>query len=319
MQRGRGKGTDSSRMPLENGKARVVDKVKIADDENEDEEEEEQEMDDDSDGWEEVEEDEEGEEGEEDEEEEEDDDDGSDGWEEVEEDDEEEEDHEGEEEEEEEDHGEDEEEREEEQQPKENVKSSGIKSKKELREEKKRSKITFSETDLDMFKKLKAEVEESDSDSDEDDYEGPSYAIDPSVLAPSGQVHKATKIEKMKRILEGRTDVRFQHEGHGGGLTNQEKLRKKNFVMVRRGKRSVLLKTRAANSELRAKKNSQVRTPLLIDLFRKTYSFDFYFAERDLGKRQAKETKTLIGVCICIFLFCGEFLYSSSSVVVVFR
>lgn len=281
-------------MPLEYGKARVVDKVKIADDENEDDEEEEQEMDDDSDGWEEVDEEEEGEEddedneGEEEEEEEEEDDDGSDGWEEVEEDDEEEE-----EENEDEENEEEEEEEKEEEQSKEKVKSSVIKSKKELREEKKRSKITFSETDLDMFKKLKAEVEESDSDSDEDDYEGPSYAIDPSLLAPSGQVHKATKIEKMKRILEGRSDVRFQHEGHGGGLTNQEKLRKKNFVMVRRGKRSVLLKTRAANSELRAKKNSQVRTLLVLFMrnFLITHSISIILQKEIWGRDKRKRRR----------------------------
>ena len=77
------------------------------------------------------------------------------------------------------------------------------------------------------------------------------FSVDPSSLAAGMRTSKTTKIEKMMRVLDGRKDVRFEHEGHAGGLTNKEKLRLKNFVMVRKGKRSVANKVRKSNSDVR--------------------------------------------------------------------
>ena len=48
-------------------------------------------------------------------------------------------------------------------------------------------------------------------------------------------------------------------QGHKGGLTNKEKQRKKNFVMVRKGKRSVANKIRKSNSDVRYDKMKHVR------------------------------------------------------------
>jgi hypothetical protein len=47
---------------------------------------------------------------------------------------------------------------------------------------------------------------------------------------------KTSKIDRITNILEGRKEAgpKFEHDGHAGGLTNKEKLRKKNFVMVRK-------------------------------------------------------------------------------------
>ena len=69
---------------------------------------------------------------------------------------------------------------------------------------------------------------------------------------------KSSKIDRITHILEGRKDSKFEHNGHAGGLTNKEKLRKKNFVMVRKGKKSVNNKTRKAAGLDRHEKNSAV-------------------------------------------------------------
>ena len=64
-------------------------------------------------------------------------------------------------------------------------------------------------------------------------------------------IGKSTKIARMTKILEGRKDSAWEHEGHKGGLTNKEKLRQKNFMMVRKGKREVANKIRTSNSAVR--------------------------------------------------------------------
>ena len=136
----------------------------------------------------------------------------------------------------------------------------------------------ISKDDLDFLKSMKGSFSskkrsrsnpsessaEEDEDDDEDDGKG--YVVDPSSLAPTGRLHKATKIEKMKKILEGRNPVKFVHEGHAGGLTNKEKQRKKNYLMVRRGKRSVAQKARRSLSDVRAANNSKVSISITIDL-----------------------------------------------------
>lgn len=108
--------------------------------------------------------------------------------------------------------------------------------------------------------------EDEDNDSDEDnesDEDGPEYRVDPTYLLPQGRMHKATKIERLQQILSGRVDKRFNHEGHAGGLTNKEKERKKNYVMVRRGKRSVAMKKRTSVQERRWRKQGKVRPSAL--------------------------------------------------------
>ena len=54
------------------------------------------------------------------------------------------------------------------------------------------------------------------------------------------------------RIVSGKS--KFEHEGHAGGLTNTEKKRKKNFMMVRKGKRSVFSKLRDTQMERKGRK-----------------------------------------------------------------
>ena len=85
------------------------------------------------------------------------------------------------------------------------------------------------------------------------------YAMDASALAPGIRAEKTSKIERIMHVLDGRKDTkRFEHEGHAGGLTNKEKLRKKNFVMVRKGKRAVTSKLSKSNSQTRHEKRSSV-------------------------------------------------------------
>jgi hypothetical protein len=99
-----------------------------------------------------------------------------------------------------------------------------------------------------------------DDDDDEEEGSRPSqsYAVSEDQIAPEAKVKKATKIERLTRVLEGRVENRFVHDGHAGGLTNKEKQRKKNYVMVRKGKREVATKNRRSNSEVRWQKSKAV-------------------------------------------------------------
>ena len=137
------------------------------------------------------------------------------------------------------------------------------------------SRRLFSSTDFDLLEKLKAAQRErdqdpkfrfkrkheklsatdggGDNDDDEDALAATSYSIEPDSIAPARKAYKATKIERVQRILEGRKENRFEHEGHAGGLTNKEKQRKQNFLMVRKGKTSVSQKGRVKNSQVRDK------------------------------------------------------------------
>jgi protein SDA1 len=100
--------------------------------------------------------------------------------------------------------------------------------------------------------------EESDSDDDEEERDQPDYIVNPASLLPSSKTSKTTKIDKMKTILSGRTDKKFQKEAHAGGLTNKEKLRKKNYLMVRKGKRELLQKQKRGSADVRTAKAKQV-------------------------------------------------------------
>ena len=62
-----------------------------------------------------------------------------------------------------------------------------------------------------------------------------------------------TKLEKLKKALEGKKFERH-NSGHRGGLTNTEQKRKKNYLMVRRGKNSIHNLSQKANSTERWEK-----------------------------------------------------------------
>eukprot|EP01038_Epipyxis_sp_PR26KG_P010899 gene10899-14630_t len=90
-----------------------------------------------------------------------------------------------------------------------------------------------------------------DDVDDSNQHENPDFLVEPESLVPGVRSGKTEKIQRIMNVLEGRKDKKFEHEGHKGGLTNKEKLRKKNFMMVRKGKRSVAGKIRKSNSDKR--------------------------------------------------------------------
>jgi protein SDA1 len=92
-----------------------------------------------------------------------------------------------------------------------------------------------------------------DDDDDDEDRVQPDYVVDPSNLLPSGS-SRLSKIERIQKVLSGRNETKYVKEAHAGGLTNKEKLRKKNFMMVRKGKRELLQKSRRGSGDVRADK-----------------------------------------------------------------
>lgn len=113
----------------------------------------------------------------------------------------------------------------------------------------------------------KKNATENNLDDEQADSAISTYTIDPSTLAAGVKTEKETKIERIKHMLANKTENKFVHEGHKGGLTNKEKLRKKNYVMVRKGKRSVANKSRKSNSTLRYEKLHKVHLVKRISLF----------------------------------------------------
>ena len=109
------------------------------------------------------------------------------------------------------------------------------------------------------LKRKRDEADTADADGEEEvAAQGQvDYAVDPETLAPVGRTVRSSKVERIKLMLAGRKEDRFQHDGHAGGLTNKEKQRKKNFVMVRKGKRALLDKTRRSNSQQRYDKHKK--------------------------------------------------------------
>ena len=93
-----------------------------------------------------------------------------------------------------------------------------------------------------------------DDDDDDDNYNHSEYAVNPDTLAPGARSEKTSKIDRITHVLEGRKEKRFEKEKHAGGLTNTEKLRKKNYMMVRKGKREVRGKISKSNSTTRYEK-----------------------------------------------------------------
>ena len=88
---------------------------------------------------------------------------------------------------------------------------------------------------------------------------GMSFAVSADSLGAGTKTGKTSKLERIRHVLEGRKESKFEHNGHAGGTTNTEKLRKKNYVMVRRGKREVNNKIRKSNSDQRYDKMHAVR------------------------------------------------------------
>ena len=99
-------------------------------------------------------------------------------------------------------------------------------------------------------------------EDNEDEYTGGtgmSFAVSADSLGAGTKTGKTSKLERIRHVLEGRKESKFEHNGHAGGTTNTEKLRKKNYVMVRRGKREVNNKIRKSNSDQRYDKMHAVR------------------------------------------------------------
>lgn len=180
-----------------------------------------------------------------------------------------------------------------------------------------KSKV-LSQEDVDFIKKMKgsllkkrsrSEVESEESDNDDDDDEGGfEYVVNPSSLVPAGRLQKSTKIEKMKKILEGRNPVKFVHEGHAGGLTNKEQKRKKNYLMVRRGKRSVTQKTRKSLSDVRAANNSRVSyfSCSSVLIFNEFFAF-FSYRKKFTAEISASAEELNIHLCfICVPNVCNK-------------
>jgi protein SDA1 len=90
---------------------------------------------------------------------------------------------------------------------------------------------------------------------EEEEENGPQFNVNPTAIAPGMKSEKQDKIDKLKRVLEGRTEFKFEAATHGGGLTNLEKKRKKNYMMIRKGKRDVFKKFERSNGENRGRKS----------------------------------------------------------------
>lgn len=88
-----------------------------------------------------------------------------------------------------------------------------------------------------------------------------SFTVTIDTLAPQAKTGKSSKIDRMTRILEGRKENKFDIGGHAGGLTNKEKLRQKNYIMVRKGKKSVANKSKESNSSVRYHNAHRVSYP----------------------------------------------------------
>jgi len=79
----------------------------------------------------------------------------------------------------------------------------------------------------------------SEDDSDEDDEEDNIHvkgAVNPDAIMAEAKRKRKSKAERLKKVLEGRE--KFEANDRGGGSTNTEKERKKNFLMSKSSKRA---------------------------------------------------------------------------------
>ena len=123
--------------------------------------------------------------------------------------------------------------------------------------------------DFDLISRLKVAAAERAHDpkyrtkmkrqreNEDDEDANNSFTVEPDTLGAGMKTSKMNKIDRIKRVLTGRKESKFEHEGHAGGLTNKEKERKKNYMMVRKGKVSVANKIRRSQSDTRYLKNTR--------------------------------------------------------------
>ena len=172
------------------------------------------------------------------------------------------------------------------------------------------AKLKEAQTQRNLDPKIRKRMLDStnfDEGAGEDDGENtskqvlPEFAMDPEALGPGMKTSKTTKIERITKILEGRKDEKFDLGGHAGGLTNKEKLRKKNFMMVRKGKRSVTAKVRKSNSDKRYEKMVHVSNCRIVSLNICLLIGAFFVTERANGQRTKKAKKNIRQQ----YCFCG--------------
>jgi len=101
------------------------------------------------------------------------------------------------------------------------------------------------------------EMEELSEEEEEQIADG--LVVEPAHLEGYRKRRKANLEERLESVLKGR--MKFKRNTHGGGLTNNEKKRKKNFVMVRKG--SSRVSGKLANSEKQVKKNKNKKVKQL--------------------------------------------------------
>lgn len=139
---------------------------------------------------------------------------------------------------------------------------------------------------------------------DDDDGEKPAnpFMVSPDALVPTTKLARATKMERLEKVLSGQKDNKFELGGHAGGLTNKEKLRKKNFLMVRRGKRAVANKIR----ESKRKKHDVLTTKtvfLCLTCIRMCMDVtDGRGEERKIDDKLRRQHSTRTFSILCIFI-----------------
>ena len=104
-------------------------------------------------------------------------------------------------------------------------------------------------------------AEDSD-ESDREEVEELSGAVTAEDLAGARVKRRKSLQERVESILKGRES--FNHQTHAGGLTNREKARKKNFLMVRKG-RSMAMKLQNAARLVRRRQDGNVKKTLKRD------------------------------------------------------
>ena len=77
--------------------------------------------------------------------------------------------------------------------------------------------------------------------------------MDPTALQGYTSKKRASKEERLLRAISGKNE--FEHTKHAGGLTNKEKARKKNFLMVRKGKQTIRDKHRQTQKDVMYRRN----------------------------------------------------------------
>ena len=101
------------------------------------------------------------------------------------------------------------------------------------------------------FTSITAQAKEDDDSDHEDGGVAASFTMTADGLMPRVRTGKQSKVEKLDAVVTSRKELKWTNEGHKGGLTNTEQKRKKQYMMVRKGKKSVVGKTNKSNSDHR--------------------------------------------------------------------